>query len=126
MPVKKPPAAPKLEAIASDDPQVRRVKLRGVTYVIRELSAVDYEKCLRSATEERDGRQVINNQTLFRLMLKEAMVEPDITVEDFMKKPYRVVRYINDIVDDLHYSPEEEEDLDSDDDSEEGEGEAKG
>lgn len=123
MPVKKKtPEAPKLEALETDEPIVRKFKLRGVRYVIRELTAVEYEKCLTLATEEKEGRKVINNQTLFRVMLGECMTEPKMTVEEFMKKPYPVVRHINDVVDDLHYSPEEEEA----DDEEEDEGEAKG
>lgn len=124
MPVKKqPPAAPKLEAIETDKPRERKFRLRGVKYHLVELSAVEYEKCLKLATEERDGRSVINNQTLFRVMLGQCMLEPKIDVEAFMKKPYATVRYVNDVVDDLHYSPEEVEDLTDEDEDDEGEAE---
>lgn len=122
MPVKKPPQAPSLDALSTDEFKSKSVKMRGRRFVIRELSATDYQKCIELATEERDGRQVINNQVLFKFMLIKGLVEPQgMSADEIFKMPYPVVRALNDIVDDLHYTPEESEDDDAPDEDSEGE-----
>lgn len=123
MPVKKqPPAAPSVESLDGEF-KVRRVTMRGVTYVLTELPADEYEKCLQAATETVDGRDRINNGTLLKLMMDKALVEPKITAAAVFKKPYPVVRALNDIIDELHYTPEEPEEDSADDEDSEGEAE---
>lgn len=105
MPVKpQPPEAPSLESM-DGEVKIRRATMRGVTYILRELGADEYEKCLKAATSE-DGRS-IDNAMMFKLMLDKSLQEPKIGAGEVLKKPYPVVRKLNDIIDELHYTPEE-------------------
>jgi len=115
----KPPSEPTIESMDGEF-RVITATMRGVTYEVRELPADEYEKCVKGATDEKAG--TIANDTLFKLMLGKALIAPKMTVAEVMKKPYPVVRKLNDIIDMLHYTPEE-----SDEEAEEeAEGEAKG
>jgi hypothetical protein len=116
VPVKpRPPEAPALESLDGEF-KVRRATMRGVTYVLRELSAADYEKCLKAATSE-DGRS-IDNALMFKLMLDKCLVEPKSQGGAIFNKPYPVMRKLNDIVDILHYTPEEVVEEDGEDEDE--------
>lgn len=121
MPVK-PPPEPSVESMDGEF-RVVTATIRGVKYVIRELPADDYEKCLKSATGE--NRQ-IDNQVMLRLMLDKALVEPKITAAELWKKPFPIVRKLNDIVDELHYTPvetdEEREEREAEEEKKKGEG----
>jgi hypothetical protein len=96
--------------------------MRGVTYVIKELPADEYEKCLKAATvrDEELGRDRVDNEVLFKLMLDKALVEPKMKVAEVFAKPYPVIRKLSDIVDELHYTPEvpEEDQVEDDDEGE--------
>jgi hypothetical protein len=117
----KPPVAPTIESMEGEF-KVRRATMRGVTYVIKELPADEYEKCLRAATstDEETGRDRVNNETLFKLMLDKALVEPKMKVAEVFAKPYPVIRKLSDIVDELHYTPEipDEDRVEDDDEGE--------
>lgn len=113
----KPPQEPTIESMDGEFKTITAT-MRGTKYVIRELPADEYEKCLKAAT---DDKRQLDNSTMLRLMLDKALIEPRIPVSDLWKKPFPVVRKLNDIVDELHYTP-----IETEEEAEERKGEAKG
>ena len=122
MPVVKPPSEPSVESMDGEF-KTRRATMRGVTYVLRELDATEYEKCLKAATTDgENGRSTVDNALMFKLMLDKSLVEPKMAGGELWKKPYPVIRKLNDLIDELHYSPEMSDEEKSE---EEDAGEAK-
>jgi len=121
VPTVKPPSEPTIESMDGEF-KTRRATMRGITYVLRELDATEYEKCLKAATTAtEDGRSTIDNALMFKLMLDKSLIEPKLASGELWKKPYPVIRKLNDVIDELHYSPEESDEEKADDDA----GEAK-
>ena len=122
MPVVKPPSEPTIESMDGEF-KIRHATMRGVTYVLRELDATEYEKCLKAATTDNEnGRSTVDNALMFKLMLDKSLVAPKMASGELWKKPYPVLRKLNDVIDELHYSPEETDEEKGEDDDK---GEAK-
>jgi hypothetical protein len=116
----KPPEPVKTEEM--DDGFVTvNATIRGTRYVLRELPADDYQKCQEGAINA-DG--MVDNVTMLKLMLAKAVVEPKLTAVELFKRPYPVIRKLNDIINDMHFTPIEtdEEKAEEEDD---GEGKAE-
>jgi hypothetical protein len=119
MPVK-PPVEPTIESMDGEF-KVVTATMRGIRYVLRELPADEYEKCLKLAQDPQTKE--LDNSAMLRFMLdKGALVEPKLTTTELWKKPYPVIRKLNDIVDLLHFTPLETEE----EEQEDGKGEARG
>lgn len=99
MPVK-PPAPVPVEEF-EDGFKIVRATMRGVTYVIRELPADEYEKCVEKSKSDSGAS---DNITLLKLMLDKALMQPKMTVAELWKLPYPIIRKLNDIINDLHFS----------------------
>ena len=115
MPVKPPDAPTKLVPEFT----MEKATIRGTKYVLKELDAQTYEDCIKKSTGD-DG--MVDQSLMIRLMLDKALVEPDMDVKEIFRKPYSVVRKLEQIVNDIHFADvttEEEEE-------EESKGEAKG
>lgn len=118
MPVKPPPPVPVDEF--EDGFKVVRATMRGTTYVLKELPADDYERCLEKARQE-DG--TTDNVILLKLMLDKALQQPKMTVAELWKLPYPVIRKLNEIINDIHFTYIETDEEQQEDDEK---GEAKG
>jgi hypothetical protein len=118
MPVKPPPPQPVDEF--DDGFKVVHATIRGRTYVLKELAADEYEKCLEKA---RDADGTTDNVLLLKLMLDKAMIEPKVTMAELWKMPYSIIRKLNDIINDIHFSyiETEEEKAEEAEDDEKGE-----
>jgi len=116
----KHPAAPAIESLDGQF-QVRSVSIRGTKYVLRELTASDYEKILKLAREEKDDP----DDTLFRLMLDKSLQEPKIGVDKLYHGPFTVVQRLISLLRDMHFNPadidEGEDDEETDDENVMGE-----
>jgi hypothetical protein len=119
MPMKKPPVAPPLEEFTDDGFRLVHATMRGTRYTLQELPADVYEKCLEGSLDE-DGNS--DNVKLLKLMLDKSLTEPKMTVAELWKLPYPVIRKLNDIINDIHFSyvQTDEEQKETDD----GEGKA--
>ena len=118
----KHPAAPSIESMDGQF-QVRTVKIRGKKYVLRELSAADYEKVLRLAREDQDNP----DDTLFRLMLDKSLQEPKVGVDELYKGPFTVVQRLNELLRDIHFDPADIDEGEDDEDEVENDlGEGQG
>ena len=59
-------------------PSIRKVRIRGTVYTLRELTVAEYDECSEKAKEKREnpltGRdeEVVNNTTLLRMMVAKA------------------------------------------------------
>ena len=93
--------------------------LRGTVYVLKELDAQTYEDCIKKATDD-DG--MVDQSLMIRLMLDKSLVSPKMTVKEIFEKPYSVVRKLESIVNDIHFTEVTSEEEAGD----EGKGEAKG
>jgi hypothetical protein len=82
------------------DFEEREVSIRGTEFKIRELSAEEYDTCLKSATKP-DGD--IDMVLLLRLMVLKSLQEPKMGAEDLTKLPYKVSRQLSSAVNDLHF-----------------------
>jgi hypothetical protein len=104
----KPPEPVPVESF-EDGFKVVRATLRGTTYVLKELPADVYEKCLEGSRDD-DGNS--DNVILLKLMLDKSLQSPKMTVKQLWELPYPVIRKLNDIINDIHFSfveTEEEE-----------------
>jgi len=108
------PDAPSVDSLDGDF-QVRKVKIRGKRYVLKELSAREYEKVVKLARED----ELAPDETLSRLILDKSLQEPKIPVDELYDGPFTVVQRLNEILRDIHYTPAEIEE-------ENDEGEAQG
>ena len=93
----------------------RKVRYRGHSYVITELSMKAYDKTYKQATEkdEETGVERYNAEAHNRILIGRCVQEDGqpIDVDDFYDRGSRVVRQIMKIITDLHFDdePEEEE-----------------
>ena len=85
----------------------KTVVIRGVTYKFRELSATEYEECLRIATNP--DEESADLSALLKLMVTRSMIDPKMNAEDYGKMPFPVVRRLNDVVNKMHF-PDVDED----------------
>ena len=92
------------------EPEIRKVTLRGVTYVIRELDVVEYKKCLEAATK--------NGFTPFQDLLDQMVIMAIKPSPATAKRPlpYPVYRTLEDIVNVMHFVNLEDEADKPDDD----------
>lgn len=81
----------------------RTISVRGTQYTIAELTAGEYDECVRTAT---NGEDEVDTVLLAKLMALKS-VEPTLTDSALSKLPFRVWRAINRAINDLHYVPEE-------------------
>lgn len=118
MPVKPPNAPP--PAALDEEFATTTATIRGVRWVLRELDATTYEEILQKATGE---DRIVDQSLMFRLMLDKSVVEPEgMTVKAIYAKPYSVVRKLEQIVNDLHFTEVlSEEEKEEDDEVDKGE-----
>lgn len=83
----------------------KQVSLRGTAYTIRELTAGEYDECIRAATNEDDE---VDTVLLAKLMAMKC-VEPKMTDKQLHEMPFRIWRALNRLVNEMHYTGEEEE-----------------
>lgn len=122
----KPPSEVPTEEL-DDGFTVVTATLRGTKYVVHEMTAADYQKCVDGAKEKDPdtGFERTNQDVLARLMLDKSIIEPKgMNVADIMKKPTTVVFKLNSIVTEMHYAILETDEEKADE--EKAEGEAKG
>lgn len=81
----------------------RKIKVRGTKYTIRELTAGEYDDCVRAATNAEDE---VDTVLLAKLMALKC-VEPPMTDVEQSGLPFRVWRAINRAINELHYVAEE-------------------
>ena len=96
----KPPEAVPVESF-EDGFKVVRTTLRGTTYVLKELPADEYEKCLEKS---RDSEGASDNVILLKLMLDKSLQSPKMSVSQLWGLPYPVIRKLNDVINDIHFS----------------------
>lgn len=84
----------------------REVEIRGAKFTIRELSAEEYDTCLKAATKA-DGD--IDMVLLLRMMVLRSLQEPKMAAEDIIKLPYKVSRRLSSAVNELHFGDDEED-----------------
>lgn len=84
----------------------REVEIRGSAFKIRELSAEEYDNCLKAATKV-DGD--IDMVLLLRLMTIRSLQEPKMSAEDIAKLPYKVSRRLSTAVNTLHFGDDDED-----------------
>ena len=90
---------------ASVAPESKKIKVRGTEYTIRELSAGEYDECIRNATNASDE---VDTVLLAKLMALKC-VDPVLTEKALADLPFRVWRAINRTINEVHYVPEETE-----------------
>ena len=83
----------------------KKISVRGTKYTIRELTAGEYDECIRAST---NGEDEVDTVLLGKLMALKA-VDPKMTDDELSKLPFRVWRAINRAVNELHYVAEETE-----------------
>lgn len=81
----------------------RDVVFRGATYSLKELSASKYDELVKQAT---DGNDETDGVILNRLMINACLIAPEITPEDLAAKPYKLIRELGRVVNELHYGEE--------------------
>lgn len=84
----------------------KSIKLRGTTYVFREVSGATYEECVKTAEGE-DGTADL--ATVLKLMIPESLVSPKMSVEEIYAKPLPVLTRIQSLVNELHFQTEPDE-----------------
>jgi len=83
----------------------KKIKVRGTEYTIRELTAGEYDECIRNAT---NGEDEVDTVLLAKLMALKC-VNPSLTDKSLSELPFRVWRAINRTINEIHYVPEETE-----------------
>lgn len=83
----------------------KSIKVRGTDYTIRELTAGEYDECIRGAT---NGEDEVDTVLLAKLMAMKC-VTPALSDTQLAALPFRVWRSINRAINDLHYVAEETE-----------------
>lgn len=84
----------------------KELVLRGATYRLREMSAAEYDDCIKKATGEGDEVDMV---VLNRLMILKSLEEPVLDAEGLAAMPYRLVRKLGTAVNALHFDEEKEE-----------------
>jgi len=109
----KTPEAPSIESLDGEF-QVRTVTLRKKKYVLKELSASQYQKCLKLARLDEEDP----DEALFKLMLDKAIIEPKgVSVEKIYNGPFTVVQRLNEILREMHFTPAADESTDEDEET---------
>lgn len=93
-------------ATVSNELRETTVEIRGIKYVLRELTATEYDDLVKIATGPDDE---VDLTALLKLMMSKCLVEPKISAEEFGNKPYPVVRKLNDVVNRMHFGDAEGE-----------------
>jgi len=118
----KPPVAP-TPSDMDEEFATKTATIRGVKWVMRELDATTYEELIKKATGE---DHLVDQSLMFRLMLDKSVVEPPgMTPKEIYSKPYSVVRKLEQIVNDLHFTEVVTEEEAAEDEAE-AQGEARG
>jgi hypothetical protein len=87
------------------DFEEREISIRGTTFKIRELSAEEYDNCLKGATKP-DGD--IDTVLLLRLMAMKSLKDPSLSAEEINALPYKVSRRLSTAVNELHFGDDDE------------------
>lgn len=83
------------------------LEAKGRTFKLRELTAGEYDKCVKLATGE-DG--ALDTIQLLRWMMMKSIVEPEnFTAEQYDALPFTVSRKLSEAVNDIHFPPDEDE-----------------
>jgi hypothetical protein len=119
-------------AALKKDPSVRKVKIRGNVYTLRELTIGEYDACVAKATEKRTNpvtdreEEVVNNTTLLRFMVEKSS---GMSVGKMSDLEMPVVLTLNKLVNDMHFPDTEGKDKlweDVEDEDEESEDKGEG
>ncbi len=100
----------------SVDPNTKTIKIRGVLFVIRELTIGEYDDLEKKATTNRPNPvnsdapeiEVVDRQQLLRMMVLRCVVDPHLTASKFAELPTRVALGLNDYVNKMHFPDEKE------------------
>ena len=77
------------------------VEVKGKKFKLRELTAEQYDECIKAATGADDDIDMV---VLLRLMLLQSLEDPKSEAEDLGKFPYSVVRQLTTAVNRLHFT----------------------
>lgn len=78
----------------------KSVEARGTKYTFRELSAGEYDQCVKNAS---DDEGVVNSVQLLRWMMIKGSVEPKLTASAIANLPLFVIGELGRVVNDLNY-----------------------
>ena len=102
-------------ATLTKDPTIRKVKIRGMVFTLRELTIGEYDACVAKATEKRTSpvtdreEEFVNQKTLLRFMVEKSVSfnsKPlSISKQSDLEMP--VILTLNRLVNDMHF-PETE------------------
>lgn len=84
----------------------RELTLRGTTYRIRELSAKEYDDCVKMASKSDDETDMV---ALLKLMTSKSLVSPKLSADDLAALPYKINRQLGSAVNRLHFSDDEDD-----------------
>ena len=121
-------------AVLDKTPGVRKIRIRGKVYTLRELSIGEYDACVAKATEKRVNpvtdrdEEVVNQQSLLRFMVEKSA---GISLSRQADMDMPVLLTLNKIVNDMHFPDTEGkdkiwEDVTDEEDDEEGDGKGEG
>jgi len=123
-------------AALTKDPAIRKIRIRGRVYVLRELTIGEYDACVAKATEKREnavtGREeeVVNQQSLLRFMVERSVTLDGkaLSLSKQADLDMPIVLSLNRLVNDMHFPETEGKDKIWEDitDAEDEEGEEKG
>jgi hypothetical protein len=86
------------------------VDIRGTTYRLRELTADQYDECLKFSTTGEGDDERVDNQALVRFMAERCIFEPaDIKLTDIMALGLKSHRKLLRAVNSLHFGENEEQ-----------------
>jgi hypothetical protein len=123
-------------ATLTKDPSVRKVRIRGQVFTLRELTIGEYDACVAKATEKRTNpltereEEFVNQTTLLRFMVEKSVSLDGKTLSISKQADIEmpVILTLNRLVNDMHFPETEgkdklwEEVEDEDPDAEPGEG----
>jgi hypothetical protein len=95
-----------MAATLSTEFREQTIEIRGVKYVLRELSATEYDDLVKIATGPDDE---VDLTALLKLMMSKCLIDPKLSAEELGNKPYPVVRKLNETVNRLHFGDVEGE-----------------
>lgn len=85
----------------TDEFRTEEIKIRGVTYKFRELSASEYDDILKIAAGPEDQAELA---TVLKMMTVKCITEPQLSADDLAAKPYPVYNKILQTVNRMHFS----------------------
>lgn len=83
------------------------ITVKDMTFTLKELTAGQYDDAVRAA-ETNAGE--VDSVLLLRLMLLDSMIEPRMNAEELNALPYRVIRRLNQAVNELHWAADQDGD----------------